>query len=495
MPTAVAIAPPLAGIGYLLSRALIYLALFHLFPILVALQSGEYGAAYAFIVAALLSAFGGGALTLAYRDVARPSRRRDAILLPVVGLPVLALFAGIGLRFAGATTGFGAAFFEALSGLTTTGASVIADVDAALRSVLAWRAMLEWLGGLIAIGYALAIAPSLDIGGAGLTNNVLPHGEGESMTARFRGILPPLIPIYTALTALCLVSLWIGGLPAFDALCHAMATLSSGGFSTRTGSLAAFNAPLAEVLAIPFMLAAAVNATYHWAALRGRFRAFATDRELRLLMLLIGLGALVIATGHLAQTAAAGAGDWLASLRAGLFSAVSAASTTGFVGSSSTPPTLLGVYVLSALVFAGGMTGSTAGGLKAMRVIILFRHAYRELSRLAHPSSVRAVRLNQRAVSEGTLLGVWTLYFAFLSSLALLVAAFTATGADLSTSFFLGLSAISNAGPIIYTLDPEFAGFPAVGTSGRAIYAVGMVVGRLEVMTILAVFAGWLWRD
>lgn len=485
----------LANISYLLGRALVMLALAHAVPIFIGLQSGEQKVAFAFAMAAVVTAFVGGLLIFTYRDVARPFRRRDLILLPIFAFPVLAFFAGISLRFSGAVPHLGEGIFEALSGLTTTGASVLANVEAAPKAVLAWRGVLEWLGGIMVIALALVITPVLGTGGARLTVNALPHGEGDSLIERFRGVVPALLPVYTLLTFIALIALWAGGLPAFDAFCHALATVSTGGFSTRSGSLAAFDAPLAEILIMPFMVMAAMNGTYLWALSRGRYRQFLIDREVWAFFILVVLGALVVATGHMAHATVSGLQGALESIRVGLFTAISAASTTGFSGHAVAPPTVIGVYTLSALVFVGGALGSAAGGMKLLRIVIMARHAISELQRMVHPSAVRPVHANKRLLTEDTLLSVWCLYFVFLSSVALFTALFTATGATLSTSFFLSLTALGNAGPIIYTLDADFAGFPALGGWARALYAVAMLVGRVELMALLVVFTVWFWRD
>lgn len=492
-------ASPLVGslinISYLLGRALVLLALAHAVPVYVGFQSGERTVAFAFSMAAVVTGFVGGLLVFTYRDAARPFRRRDLILLPIISFPVLAFFAGISLRFCGTVPHLGEGFFEALSGLTTTGASVLANVETAPKAVLVWRAVLEWLGGLMVIALALVIAPVLGAGGARLTVNALPHGETDSLIERFRGVVPALLPVYMLMTFAALVALWIGGLPAFDAFCHAMATVSTGGFSTRSGSLAAFEAPWAEVLIMPFMVMAAMNGTYLWALSRGRYRQFLADREVWAFLILVALGALVVATGHMAHAAVTGFKGALDSIRAGLFAAVSAASTTGFTGHMSAPLTVVGVYTLSALVFVGGALGSAAGGMKTLRFVIMVRRSIRELQRMIHPSGARPVRVNKRLINEDTLLSVWCLYFLFLSSMAVFTVLFTATGATLSTSFFLSLTGLSNAGPIIYTLDANFAGFPALGGAARALYAVAMLVGRVELLALLTAFTAWFWRN
>lgn len=486
---------PFAAAGLLLGRALLLLAGFHVLPALFAWGYGEVTSLAAFAGGGLLTAFAGGLLSLTFRDMARGATKRDFLLCAILGLPLLSCFAALPMMLSGALPSLGAAAFEALSALTTTGASVIPDLERTSKAVLFWRALLAGLGGLAVIGFAIAVAPALDLGGASLTRNMLPHGEGERLTVRLRGVVRPLIPVYVGFIFACMLALWAAGMPAFDALCHALATLSTSGFSTRNDSIVAFQSPAVELVLIPFMILGALNFTFHWAFLHGRRGIYGADHETRGFFLLIGLGILVVFTGQLAHLHAAGESGFWNELRISVFTAVSAGTTTGFSGSMGAPLTLLGVYLMTALIFTGGSTGSTSGGLKVMRVILLIRHGLRELARLTHPRGVVVVRLNEKIVTDQALSGIWGLYVLFLAALAFLTIAFSATGADLSTSFFLSLSAITNSGPMILTLDPEFAGFPRLGTSGRGIYCIGMIVGRLEIMALLAALTTSFWRN
>lgn len=487
---------PFAQVGFLLGRALLLLAAVEIMPLLVAWGHGERHAVRGFALGLLLSAFAGGLLLLTFRGNTRPAHKRDVLLFALIGWLVLAFFAAMPILITGAVPRFHDAYFEALSGLTTTGASILSDVESMPRAILIWRALLSALGGLIVIVLALVVTPVFNVGGAALTRNLLPEGEGESIPTRLRGVMRSLAPIYGLLILFCMLALTAAGMPFFDALCHAMGAISTSGFSTRNQSIAAFDSAAIEMVLVPFMLMGALNFTYHWALLKGRTRHLRRDHEVLGYLMLIGVGVLVVATGALAWLHARGVsfGLW-ESLRTALFTTVSAATTTGFAGAAAAPLTLLGVYVLTALVFAGGVTGSASGGLKIMRVILLIRHAGRELARLVHPRGVVVVRFNGAVVNDNALIGVWTLYILFLASIAFLSMAFAAVGADLSTSFFLSLSAITNSGPVISILDPVFAGFPALGPGAQWIYCIGMVLGRMETVAVLVVFSASFWRN
>ncbi|RMF09150.1 MAG: TrkH family potassium uptake protein [Alphaproteobacteria bacterium] len=486
---------PATNIGFTLGRILLLFAAFFLLPAVVSAGYGESETVLAFVAGAILTAFAGGLLMFSYRGVGGVPTKREIIVLPLVGWLAGGFFAGVPMALAGAAPSLFEGFFEGLSGLTTTGATIIEDVDGTPRGILFWRALLQWVGGIATLAFAIAIAPALDLGGARLINLALLHGEGGTLTDRLRGVAEPLLPVYVILSLLCAVLYWAAGMPLFDAVCHALSTVSSGGFSTRSESLAAFHAPLVELVAVPFMILAATNFTYHWATLRRRQFLYWRDPEIRLLGALFLIGVIAIVAGGLVQSHLSGGGPGLAhDLRVAVVSAASAASTTGFVASGEVPLTLFGVVALCALLFVGGGMGSTAGGLKAMRLLILMRHAGCELARLAHPSSIARLNYLQRKVAGHSLSGVWVVYFLFLVALALVAVGFAATGQNLETAFYLALTALSNAGPIMGALDPGFSGFHHLGDDALAVYVLAMTAGRIEIITALALLAPAIWR-
>lgn len=484
---------PFATIGYTLGRILLLFAPFFLLPAMFAAGYGEDEAITAFFAGAILTAFAGGILIFTYRGVAKTPAKRHMLVVPLVGWLAGAFFAGIPIVLTGAVPNFGWGIFEALSGLTTTGATVVEDLDGALKSVLFWRATLQWVGGIATLAFVITITPPLDLGGASLANLALPHGESGSLPDRVRGVATLLLPVYSILTLAATASYRLAGMPFFDALCHAMATVSSGGFSTRNDSLAAFNAPLVELAAIPFMLLAATNFTYHWSFLKGRYKLYQRDPEIILILLALVVGTVLIYLSEVPSEQYMDAG-FLHNIRIALVVTASALSTTGFSAAGDSSFTLLGGFAICALLFMGGGMASTAGGLKALRLLILFRHGVCELARLAHPSSISPLKYLKRRVSESALFGVLSLYFAFLVSLALFTVAFAATGQELASAFFLSLTALSNAGAILYVLDPAFSGFTALGGEAQTIYGVAMMLGRLEIIAILALLLPGFWR-
>ena len=484
-----------ATTGYALGRILLVFTAFFAVPLLFAVGYGEREAALAFFVGAILTAFAGGALLFTYHGIASAPSKKEVIALPFIGLLAASFFAGIPVTLSGAVSSVPDGAFEALSGLTTTGASILPDVESAARSILVWRATLQWVGGLATLAFALAIAPALNIGGASLLTVALPHGEAGSLTDRLRGVVALLLPVYAILTLTIMIVYFISGLPLFDAFCHALSTISSGGFSTRNESLGSFGVPMVETLSIPFMLLAATNFTYHWAFLRGRRRIHLKDPELRLFAVLLLLGALVIFTGDMAQSRGTSEGhEPLKSLRIALFSAASALSTTGFVGTAEQDLTLLGTLTLCALLFVGGGMGSTAAGMKTLRLLMLLRHALLELARLAHPSNANRLKYQHKMVTDNDIQGLWLFYVLFIAALAFGGVGFAATGRNLDSAFYLTLTAISNAGPMIQVLDHGFEGFSTMNGNEKMLYAVGMIMGRLEIVTILALFSPGLWR-
>lgn len=486
---------PVASIGYTLGRILFLFAGFFLVPVLFAAAYGESRAALAFVAGALLTAFAGGILIFTFRGVTGDPAKREMIVLPVIAWLVTSFFAGVPITLTGAVPNLGQGLFEGLSGLTTSGATVLVDVESVARAVLAWRALLQWLGGVATLAFAIAISPAINIGGAGLLNVALIHGESGSLEERLRGVTGTLLPVYLILTLLAMILYFLAGMPLFDAFCHALSTVSSGGFSTRNESIAAFGLPLVELVAVLFMLLAAVNFSYHWAFLRGKRTIYFKDPEVQLLGALFLIGGLVVFTGHLAQSGASESGADLAeSLKVAFFTAASALSTTGFIGGSEHDLTLLGIFTVCALLFVGGGMGSTASGLKGLRLLLLLRHAVAELARLAHPSGAGRLHYLHKPVTDNTVQGIWVYYFLFLGSLALGTVGFAWAGEDLELAFYLALTAVSNTGAILPLLMPDFEGYAALETSAKGIYALGMLIGRIEVITALALVSGALWR-
>ncbi len=491
---------PYTSVLYFLGWLILAFAAFLAAPLVTALVLGEAAAAGGFLAAMVLSGFAGGACVLGLRGTKRRDTTRQWFLLPVLAWTVLPALGAVPFYFAGAVANWGDAYFEAASGLTTTGFTVLTGLDGIARSVLLWRALLQWMGGFGTLVLAITLLSLLGIGGMQLFRSLMPRGEGESMFLRMRRVTVPVFRIYATLTAACGILLWVAGMPAFDALCHALSTLSTGGFSTRDGSVGAFGNPLAEIVLMVFMVAGALNFTLYWAAARRHRRVYRDDTEARYFLAIVLMGTVLVAAGLLADDGSALAGamavesapGFAANLRAALFGVVSAITTTGYSSGATVPLPMFPAMVLMGLILIGGCSGSTSGGLKLMRLSLLLSQSRRELARLAHPHGVIRLSYSDQTVTEPIMAGAWAFFVIYILSVALTTLAVAATGPELYGAMSLAAAAISNAGPaadLLGTTAPR-----DLSAGAKWILCAAMAFGRLEIFAVLTLINPAYWR-
>ncbi|MCE2482931.1 MAG: potassium transporter [Alphaproteobacteria bacterium] len=474
-----------------IGRGLVLLAGAMVVPAAVALGFEEYPQVLTFLVAAALTSFVGGGLAIATRGTAQDASKREGFLLAVLLWLLLPFFAALPLYFSPSFASPTDAYFEAVSGLTTTGATVLVDFASAPRSVLFWRAMVGWIGGLSTIVFALALLSLYGIGGMQLYRSAMPRGERDALMPRLVEGVRSVWKIYLGLTLACTAALWVSGMPPFEALTHAFSTLSTTGFGNHAGSVAAFANPAVEIVLIVFMLAAALNFTLHWAALHGAPGAYVRDPELRLLAVL-GLAAL--AATYLAVGLSEPGGPWQTTLRHLLFTVVSVMTTTGFAAADASAWPLFVPAVLLALVLVGGSTGSTAGGLKLMRMLLFLKQAGRELARLPHPHGVVRIRYGERVVPDAAMVAAWSFFFFFVVALAGLAGVLALAGLEFRGALTMAAAALSNAGPVAGIIDPAGGGYAPLGAAAKWALCLAMVLGRLELLALLVLVRRSFWR-
>ena len=458
-------------------------------PALVAVSYGEAGAAGAFLSSMLLTAFAGGILVMATRGVGREVSKREAFLLAVLAWVLLPVFGALPYFFTGVAAGATDSYFEALSGLTTTGATVLSDLDAVPRSILFWRALTQWIGGLGTIMLALAMLSLLGIGGMQLYRSAMPRGERDSLALRLIQATRSIWWIYALLTVACGLLLWIAGMPAFDALCHAMSTLSTGGFSTRDAPLTTFTNPLVEAVLIVFMLAGALNFTLHWALFHRRLRPLREDPELRYLIII----AAVAAGAIFAVLISAGEGG-RDGVRLAVFSAVSVLTTTGFPAAEAGAWPAALAFLFLTLMMIGGSTGSTAGGLKLMRVALMMKESWRELARLAYPHGVVRLTYGRQAIPDAALWAVWSFIIVYLFCFVLVALGLAWFGLDIRTALAASGAALSNSGPAMVMVAGGEATYAQMPDGAKWLISGAMLLGRLELFTLLALLSPAFWR-
>lgn len=470
----------------------ILLALFSLvmaLPLVVALlyeESSLRSFALAFVITLLA-----GLLLIAIGRIRRETLRSGD------GFVVTALFyAGLGLFGAaplylhdGLDISFTDAAFESLSGLTTTGATVLAGLDEMPKSILFYRQLLQWLGGMGIIVLAVAILPMLGIGGMQLFRAEVPGPvKDNKLTPRITETAKALWYIYAGLTATCAIGYALAGMSAFDAICHSFSTVAIGGFSTYDANLGHFDNALIEGVAILFMVLSGINFGLHFLVWNRRSPGhYWRDPELRLYLgILAGVAAIVCAVlvrfPESTETP----------LRDGIFHAVSMATTTGFTTADfSAWPSAAPVLLLLA-AFAGGCAASTAGGIKIIRVLLIYKQGMREIRRLIHPNGVFAIKLGRQRVPDTVINAIWGFFAAyvilFLTTLTLLM---LLAPVDFTTAFSAVAASINNLGPGLGDVAMNYAGLP---TAAKWLLMLAMLFGRLEIFTLLVLFTPAFWR-
>jgi trk system potassium uptake protein TrkH len=392
-------------------------------------------------------------------------------------------------------------YFEAVSGFTTTGATVIGDLNNTAHGILLWRALLQWLGGLATIVLAFTILPSV-ASGALIMQTGLPQGEAQSLLRRLRGATLAVLPIYAGFTFLCFLGLIVCGISVFDAVCLSFSTLSTGGFAPHGGSVAAFDNPFAELVLIVFMIVGATNFLLHRELIVTRRSIHLKDPEFRLFLIIVGIGA-VLFWIMLSLGSPAGPPEilakmphlsWLGRLRVSIFAAVSTATTTGYVAGGMVPLPASAALFLMALMLIGGSTGSTAGGLKVMRVDLLVRHAGVEMARSVHPHGVFRVRYGNRPIGATLFSAVWAYFLLYLLLLCATSLALSMTGVDFLSAFTAAASMISNAGPLDGALDPSAVPYRHMPDVAKGVLCAAMILGRMEVFAALTLLNPQYWR-
>ena len=446
----------------------------------------------AFLVAYLVTLATGLACYLPTRRQGRDLRLRDGFLIVVLFWTVLASFGALPLLLSNnPAMGLTDAFFESMSGLTTTGATVLVGIDDLPISIRYYRQQLQWLGGMGIVVLAVAVMPMLGIGGMQLYRAETPGPiKNSKLTPRITETAKALWYIYLGLTVACAIGYWLAGMTVFDAIGHSFSTVAIGGFSTHDASIGFFHSPLISAIASLFMIAAGMNFALHFLALRQRnFLVYLQDTEVR-----VFLGFLLLVTvltcGVLWSTNTFS--DATTTLWHGVFQVISIGTTTGFTTSGfHWWPSLLPVLLIM-MSGIGGCAGSTAGGVKVIRMILLYKQGRREINQLIHPSAFFPIKLGGKPVPDNVVNAIWGFFALYIFSYLVLSLAMTATGADPLTAFSAVTACLNNLGPGLGAVAKNYA---AIDPAGKWILSGAMLMGRLELFTLLVLLTPAFWRS
>ncbi len=382
------------------------------------------------------------------------------------------------------------AIFESMSGLTTTGATVIAGIDSLPHSILFYRQELQWLGGMGIIVLAVAVLPMLGIGGMQLFRAETPGPvKDNKLTPRITETAKSLWYIYMGLTVSCGLAYWVAGMSIFDAVSHAFSTIAIGGFSTHDASIGYFDSTAIELVAVVFMLLSGANFAIHFVALRNKsLKPYLRDAEFRAYIWVL-LVVSIVTIGYLQLTKTFE--STTESIIEGLFQVVSIGTTTGFTTVEYyTWPGFLPVLLLY-VSFIGGCSGSTGGGIKVIRILLLVKQGARELKKLIHPNAQFAVKIGRKPLPEKVLEAVWGFFAAYLAISALMILLLMASGLDQETAFSAVAACFNNLGPGLGDVGQNYA---SINDFAKWVLIFAMLLGRLEIFTLLVLFTPGFWR-
>ena len=459
-------------------------------PVIVGLVYGDQlNALSPFIGGFLATVVVGLLLFLPVRNHQAELRIRDGYLIVVLFWAVLGIFGGLPFfLYSALDLTVASAIFESMSGLTTTGATLIVGLDLLPKSILFYRQQMQWLGGMGIIVLAVAVLPLLGIGGQQLYKAETPGINKGKLTPRIANTAKALWYIYLGLTIVCALAYWAAGMTIFDAVGHSFSTVAIGGFSTHDNSIGYFDSTIIEMVAVVFMLISGVNFALHFAATRSfTLKHYWRDEEFRT-YIYIAIVLTLITSVYLFVTQTS---VWTKSLRDALFHVVSIGTTTGFTSEEYFNwPGFLPVLLLFAS-FAGGCAGSTGGGMKVVRVLLLFKQGQRELLRMLHPYATIVVKVGKNTMPNHKIDVVWGFFASYLLVCAVMLLLLMAAGLDQQSAFSAVVACLNNLGP---GLGVVAANYSSLGDFELIVLSVAMLFGRLEIFTLLILFTPAFWK-
>ena len=461
-----------------------------LMPLLIDAWYDEHSSA-PFVLSFIIIISIGFLLWLPSRKSRGETHLKEAFLMVVLAWVVLGIVAALPLYLSdNPQMTLHDAVFEAISGLTTTGASVLPSLDTVPHAILFYRQFLQWIGGIGIIVIAITIAPMLGAGSMQLyRTEMLSSARKTKPLPRVSEISRMLVYIYLSLTILCALAYWLAGMSKFDALCHSFSTIAIGGFSTHNENFGYFaHNPLVLIIAIIFMLIAGANFSLHFLAWHRRsLTTYSRDTEFKVFLSIV-LIVVVLTVSFLYVTNMETPQN---SALLGTFSAVSFATTTGY---TATPHYMWMGFIPLLLLFAssiGGCSGSTGGGMKVIRFWLLLRQGLKEMKQLVHPSACILLKIDDTALSNRVIQSVWGFFSAYIGSIIVILLLLMAMGLDQETAFSATMATINNLGPGLGAVGENYA---AIGNINKWILCFAMILGRLEIFALLILFTPMFWR-
>ena len=468
----------------LFSVLVLFFSFSYIFPIVVSIIFND-GALHIFVKTLIAISLIGIIGLAATRNINNELSQKDGFVIIVMFWVVLSVAGSIPFYLSGMS--IIDSFFESMSGITTTGATVISNIDALPESVLFYRQMLQWMGGMGLIVLAIAVMPLLGIGGGQIYKTEIPGAMGEQrLTPRIKETAQALWSIYLGLTILCALLYYLGGMSAFDAISHAMSTVAIGGFSTHNESIGYFNSSTIEIICIVFMLLSAFSFTLHYFAIYKRKPLkYFYDPEFRFffsILLLVLVASLFINSFTDYENSP--------NFKEIIFHSVSMITTTGFSISDTSDWPLSVSFLLLVGAFVGACSGSVGGGVKSWRVMIMLNHAYSNIMKMIHPNSVISLKIGSRSVDDEVATSVWGFFSIYVISFMILLLAVLTSGLDLESAFSAVGACLNNLGPGLGAVSENYSN---ISSFTKSILAFAMLLGRLEIFTLLVILTPMFW--
>lgn len=473
----------------ILGAILNILALFMLIPMLVAMFYGTENQ-MSFLISAILTSLSGiGLLLLGRKADLNSIQPRQVFVVTTMSWVAASFFGSIPFMFASPALTFTDAIFETVSGLTTTGSTVIVGLDKIPKGILLWRSLLNWLGGVGVIGMAVAIMPFLRIGGMKLFKTESSEWSDKAVP-RVQSLMKLIIYSYVALSICCCLLFWIAGMDFFNAVNHAMASVSTGGFSTSDNSFAQFESLTLHWIAIVFMLAGAVPFVLFVRLIVNKQFVFFKDTQVKGLLMIVAVTTMILTI----QLVATEQMDFFRALTMTCFNLVSVITTTGFASGDYSLWGPIALVIFFFATFIGGCSGSTSGGIKVFRLQIFAGLVKEQIITAVHPRAVISRRYNNRLISSEIIASSISYMFLMTASLVVISIILALTGLDLVTSVTGSATALMNVGPGLGPIIGPAGNFSSLSDTAKWALSVGMLLGRLEFLTILVLFTPIFWR-
>ncbi len=466
-----------------------FLGLSMIAPLIVSFIYSD-GSSLPILYSFIITSGSGIALFLLIKTNEYPSlSQKEGMAIVTLGWLSAGFFGSLPFLFAGSIGHITDAYFESISGFTTTGASILSDIESLPEGILFWRSLTQWMGGMGIIVLSIAILPFLGVGGMQLYKAETPSPVVDKLQPRISETAKTLWKVYLFITLLEIGFLFVGGMPLFDSICHAFSTMPTGGFSTQSASIAQYNSAYFEGVITFFMILAGVNFSLHFKFLKGDFRVFGRDPECRVFLSILAILILLV-TLNIYGTVYHSMGN---AFRHATFQVTSIITTTGFITGNYANWPALSQIILLLCMFIGAMAGSTGGAIKVMRIILLVKHGYQEIFRLIHPHAVRAIKLGGKPVPAEVLNSIGGFFILYLGLFILAVIIMSAIGLDIVTSFASVAATIGNVGPGFGLVGPV-KNYLSIPDLGKWVLIFCMLLGRLEIYTVIILLAPAYWR-